>query len=388
MDRVGSNESVGNALCGVPRFGMAGLSRASRNATEGVLYRRRRGIALLLLLPLALLSASPAFSAEEVLPKHVTPDALKAVRAGLDYLARTQASDGAWHEGDGGQAYPVAMTSLAGTALLASGNTPTRGPYSTQIQGAIDYLAKCSTESGLLAGPGQDSGRPMHGHGFALMFLASAYGMESNETRRASLREVIEDAVLLTARGQSPAGGWTYIPGSGDEGSVTVTQVQALRAAHNAGFSVPRGTIEQAVRYLERCSTPEGGICYSLGSGGGARLPISAAAVATLYNAGEFDAPIAERCLDYVWGQFRGNPNWSKGGGHDYYCHLYASQGYYMAGDEYWDEYFPAAREQLLQQQDKGDGSWTGDGIGRTYGTSIALIILQLPYKYLPVYQR
>jgi len=27
-------------------------------------------------------------------------------------------------------------------------------------------------------------------------------------------------------------------------------------------------------------------------------------------------------------------------------------------------------------------------GIGKTYGTAIALIILQLPYKYLPVYQR
>jgi hypothetical protein len=38
--------------------------------------------------------------------------------------------------------------------------------------------------------------------------------------------------------------------------------------------------------------------------------------------------------------------------------------------------------------QDKGDGSWNGDGIGKAYGTAIALIILQLPYKYLPVYQR
>ena len=33
-------------------------------------------------------------------------------------------------------------------------------------------------------------------------------------------------------------------------------------------------------------------------------------------------------------------------------------------------------------------GIGNGDGIGRTYGTSIALIILQLPYKFLPVYQR
>jgi len=200
--------------------------------------------------------------------------------------------------------------------------------------------------------------------------------------------EAIRKGIELTSTSQSPAGGWTYIPGSGDEGSVTVTQVQALRAAHNTGFVVPNGTIENAVRYIERCSTPEGGIRYSLWSGGGARLAISAAAVATLYNAGEYDAPIAERCLDYVTAQFRATKDFRKGSGHDFYCHLYASQGFYMAGDELWDEYFPETRDHLLDQQDDADGSWGGNYLGKTYGTSIALIILQLPYKYLPVFQR
>jgi len=59
-----------------------------------------------------------------------------------------------------------------------------------------------------------------------------------------------------------------------------------------------------------------------------------------------------------------------------------------MAGNKYWDEYFPTVRDQLLKMQDGSEGSWNGDGIGKTYGTAIALIILQLPYKYLPVYQR
>ena len=58
-----------------------------------------------------------------------------------------------------------------------------------------------------------------------------------------------------------------------------------------------------------------------------------------------------------------------------------------MAGDAYWDIYFPKARDQLLSMQ-AADGSWNGDGIGTVFGTSIAAIILQLPYKYLPVFQR
>ena len=280
------------------------------------------------------------------------------------------------------------MTSLAGMALLANGNSPTRGRYATQVKRCTQFLVGCSNKSGLLTGAGQDAGQPMHGHGFALMYLASVYGMQGPGSLRDRAAEAVRKGINLTSTSQSPAGGWTYIPGAGDEGSVTVTQVQALRAAHNSGFSVPRGTIENAVRYIERCSTPEGGIRYSLRSGGAARLPISAAAVATLYNAGEYDSPIAERCLEYVTNQFRASKEWTRGGGHTFYCHLYASQGFYMSGDEMWDEYFPETSAHLLEMQNKEDGAWNGDHIGKTYGTAIALIILQLPYKYLPVFQR
>ena len=41
----------------------------------------------------------------EVLPKHVTPETIRAVNKGLDYLAAQQADDGSWITG-GGQAYP------------------------------------------------------------------------------------------------------------------------------------------------------------------------------------------------------------------------------------------------------------------------------------------
>jgi hypothetical protein len=323
---------------------------------------------------------------KEVLPKHMTPETLRSVIKGMDFLAGRQAEDGSWIVG-GGEAYPVAMTGLAGTALLAHGNSPTRGHYSKNVQGAVEYLVRCGTATGLITGPTQDSGQPMHGHGFALMFLACVYGMITKESLRNQVRTVIRKAVALTSQGQSAEGGWTYVPGAGDEGSVTVTQVQALRAAHNAGFLVPKAVIEEAVKYLERCRTPEGGIEYSLRSGGGPRLPISAAAVATLYNAGQFDSTIATDCLKYVWDQFRANEGFEKGGGHAFYTHLYAAQGFYMAGDQYWDAYFPRTRDQLIAMQ-QPDGSWMGDGIGQVYGTAIATIILQLPYKYLPVFQR
>jgi hypothetical protein len=358
------------------------------HSTQPTLSLGNRFQTLALACCLACMAATQAPAADQVMPKHMTPAALKAVGAGLDYLARSQMADGSWGSDAGGEAYPVAMTGLCGMAIMANGNSTTRGRYAPQVEKAVDYLLNCSTSSGLITGPGQDNGRPMHGHGFALLFLSCAYGTETKPARRDKIKEVIEKAIKLTSEGQSADGGWTYFPGGGDEGSVTVTQVQALRAAHNAGLHVPRGTISEAVNYIEMCSTPEGGICYSLRSQGGARLPISAAAVATLYNAGQYDAPVANRCLEYVWANFKDSKTWSKPGGFAYYCQLYASQAFYLAGDEYWDSYFPATRDQLLGMQDKSEGSWSGDNIGKAYGTSIALIILQLPYKYLPVFQR
>src|SRR5262245_63094076 len=121
-------------------------------------------------------------AADEVLPKHITPETLKAVRDGLDYLARTQADDGAWHDGQGGQAYPVAMSSLAGTALLAHGDSPTRGRYAPQLERATEFLIKCKTKSGLITSASQESGMPMHGHGLHLMHLASVSRDLANES--------------------------------------------------------------------------------------------------------------------------------------------------------------------------------------------------------------
>jgi prenyltransferase beta subunit len=324
---------------------------------------------------------------DDLLPRHVTAKSQLAVVKGLDYLARTQGADGSWRGARDGASYPVSMTALAGMAFLANGNTTSRGPYADNVRKAVRYLIRQQTSSGLIAGAGNENGRPMYGHGFSLLFLSTAYGMETDAAVRAQMHDVVKAATKLTAVSQSAMGGWTYVPGMGDEGSVTITQMQALRAAHNAGFTVPKATIEKAIRYLENCRTPEGGIRYSFNSGNQTRLPISAAAICSLYSAGEYDSPLAESCLELVFRYFRNDKdNWNRYG-HSYYANFYAAQAFYQAGDEYWDAFFPVTRDQLLSQQ-QPDGSWNGDGIGPTYGTSLALVILQLPYKFLPVYQR
>ena len=137
---------------------------------------------------------------KEVLPKHVTPETIRAVIKGLDYLAAQQAEDGSWITG-GGQAYPVAMTGLAGTALLAHGDSPTRGKYSKTVQGAVEFLVRCATPTGLITGPNQDSG---HAHARAWL-RAPVPGV--------GLRHDHQGVAAQAGAGRDPQGGHAHQPG-------------------------------------------------------------------------------------------------------------------------------------------------------------------------------
>jgi hypothetical protein len=59
----------------------------------------------------------------------------------------------------------------------------------------------------------------------------------------------------------------------------------------------------------------------------------------------------------------------------------------FQIGGESWAKYFPSVRERLVNSQ-AGDGSWRGDDVGSTYRTAISTLILSLPYRYLPIFQR
>lgn len=333
------------------------------------------------------LAARPIAAADKR-PDGVTPEVERMIRAGINYLVRTQNRDGSWNNMGGWGTYPTAMTALAGTALLMSGSTPTRGPHARNVRKAADFLVRVAQPNGLIATPAEE-GRSMHGHGFALMFLAQVYGMEEDRATQRRIRDVIVRAVRITERSQSRAGGWLYSPSSsGDEGSVTVTQIQALRACRDAGIQVNPGTIRNAVRYIERSANPDGGIRYRAMGGGASRPPITAAAVATLYNAGKYDSPLALKCLAYCDRTIAVHSGGSSSSwGHYYYSHLYYAQAKYHRGGREWSRYYRAMTAHLASTQ-ASDGSWMGDHVGTSYGTAIALTILQLPYQYVPIYQR
>ena len=270
------------------------------------------------------------------------------------------------------------MTALAGIALLAEGSTTTQGKYADNIRRAVDYLVSRSRPNGLIGEPLARDNRYTYGHGFSVLFLSQILGEEEDLDRRRTLIDVLGRAVEFTGQAQTNAGGWGYVSAKEgnhqDEGSTTITQVQALRGCRNSGIPVPREIIDNAIEYIRRCTLPDGGVQYS-SQGGGARPAITAAAVACLFNAGEYDDDFVPRLLDYC------EKNLSnvalEGFGHWHYAHYYYSQVLYREGGDTWEEYRDKITTKILNEQSP-DGSWNQGYIGPIYTTSINLTILQL----------
>src|SRR3954471_16978140 len=250
-------------------------------------------------LVVGLLAAQTTARGEEI-PKEYQ----ETVKKGLAWMAKNQFKDGHW-EGVNGQ-YAVSMTALGGMSLLCEGSTIREGKYRDNIRRAVNWLMDRVQPNGLIGNPTSqaEGGRYMYGHGFGLLFLACVVGEEENAKRRERLVQLLEKACKYSLDAQTNRGGWGYVSakdGSNfDEGSVTITQVQALRAARNAGIVVPKSIIDKAQEYLKNCTTGGGGVIYSLQSGGGGeRPPLTAAAVACMFNSGEYNAELPKKWLKF-----------------------------------------------------------------------------------------
>lgn len=317
--------------------------------------------------------------APQVRGDEITPKQQAAVEKGLAWLASRQGPDGSY--GGASMGKNPAVTALAGLAFMQAGNLPGRGKYGENVQRCLNYILACAQDSGLIVSD-QSSG-PMYGHGFATLFLAEIYGMTGDER----VKEKLQRAVRLIQKTQNPEGGWRYQPVPYDADiSVTICQVMALRAARDAGIKVEKEVIDKSIAYVRACQNPDGGFSYMARQAGGSGFARSAAGVSSLYYAGIFEGDEITRGLGYI-NKFipgRGGAMNAQMEGHFFYGNYYAVQAMFLAGGDWWAKWYPAIRDQLIALQD-ASGAWK-DQFSEEYGTSMALIILQMPNRYLPVY--
>jgi hypothetical protein len=334
----------------------------------------------------------------------ITPETQAAIDRGLAFLAQVQQDDGAFTSDRLGGGSAVGIAALAGLALMAGGHQPGRGRYARTVSRIVDYLlasaagptpgflASAEVQRGFRGGQNQQA---MYSHGFGCLFLSEVSGMLPDPARQRQVKAALEQAVAFTVRAQNKEGGWRYEPQpQAADTSVTVAQMMALRAARNAGLFVRKKVVDDGVDFLKSCQEPDGGFRY-LRAGGTLNMPgsafaRSAASLVGLFSAGLYTGPQVERGLRYVM-QFLPVRQFSLREIRDnyyYYGHYYAALAMWTAGGEYWSQWFPAIRTDLLTRARAAGGVWQDTHFGPAYATAMSLIVLQLPNNYLPILQK
>jgi hypothetical protein len=332
-------------------------------------------------------------------------DVRPQVGKGLAYLIRHQAADGSW-AGTAGQ-FPTSITSLAGLALLMEGTTPSEGKYAPQLRKAIDWMVAQARDSGMILAPNvSEQSRYMLSHGLATMFLACAYAAEEDPARRDKLAKVLAKAVAFAASAQTSRGGWGYVTAAEGndfhEGHATVLVLQGLRAARSAGIAVPKAVLDGATKYFEDSTNPRGGIIYSLLSGANAAgRPVISAGAAALSLHGETRSPKVAGWVKFAAEDLNSDLT-RRNDSFALLQHFYFSRLAYTLGTDGHRKLDPAAKDtelirwpayrkvlygsmKTIQQE---DGSWADRDIGPAFGTSLALIILQLENEAVPFFRR
>jgi hypothetical protein len=253
--------------------------------------------------------------------------------------------------------------------------------HSSSIRKAADWLMAQSPagRDGLIfSGHASESSRYMQGHGLATLFLAGVCTREEDEVRRKKTEEALARAIKYIIQAQSTQGGWydtSKIEGH-DFAAIpaTVTQLQALQGALNAGVPIPRGVINDGREYLRNALTTRKPQSPK------SELADTAAALASnnLSRWAESKDPLRKKWFEDcrsklpIGGDFKF--------GRDELAHYYYAQAEYAHHDDAWTAYSTAIFDQLRKTQNK-DGSWpAGNGtcVGPVYSTAVWCTVLQL----------
>lgn len=320
--------------------------------------------------------------------QEITPAGQAAVKRGLSFLASRQRPDGSFAS-DSGYGDTTAIVGCCALAFMGAGNTPDSGEYGVNVARCLQFLVRSTQSSGLVYTRSPDR-HPMYHHALATLAMAEAWGMSQDK----ELRDALKRAVNVIVSTQNAQGGWRYNPVVADADlSVTVMELLALRAAKDAGMFVPKETIDLGIRYvLANYDQGTGSFCYQPGAVGDENQSfcMTGAGILSLQVAGNYRAKEVDQGVKYLL-QYQPVGTRDNNGAFFFYGNYYASMGIYQAqsrgeaGRRAWNAWYPAITRTLISRQ-RADGGW--DGGYDPYGTCMALLVLEIPYRYLPIYQR
>jgi hypothetical protein len=338
-----------------------------------------------------------------------------AVDRGLAWLATQQQPDGSFPTISVGQ---PGVTSLCALAFMAHGHNPGEGRYGERLERATKFILSCQKENGLVAlhGPeGPTINRAMswelgvttaYDHAISSLALSEIYGM-GKAKRSEPLQRAIEKSLATTLEMQNwpkdrdvDKGGWRYIKDFDKQDSdlsLTGWDLMFLRSARNAGFNVPKKSIDDAVAYIRRTFDKDMGVFgYTTVHGDSYSRAMAGAGILALAHAGFHDS--VEAKTSARWLHKYSFTDYNTGGGVPYadryhYSLFNACYAMYQLGGSDWAQFFPPTVRTLLAAQ-MVDGSWDAESFhrdrpfGKSYTTAMVILALGAPNQFLPVFQR
>ena len=317
-----------------------------------------------------------------------------AVQLALQWLADHQSADGRWDGGDfdeschecGGETdvdVEIALTGLSLLCFLAADHTHDKeGPYRDTVERALSWLLEQQSQSGDLR-----AAETMYSHGIATIALAEGYGM----TKDSRLRDPVRRAVDFIARSRSRQTGiWRYEPGESGDTSVLGWQIMALKSAYAAGVEVPMEPFVSASHWLERVSSRKYPGLYAYQPRREVTPSMTAEGLFIQQMLGlRKDEPRMRQSVKFILNYL---PDWDEAP-NTYYWY-YATLALFHRQGEPWRIWNEALTEQLLtnqHQEGRAAGSWDPDGEwasvgGRVYQTALCTLMLEVYYRYLPMY--
>lgn len=322
-----------------------------------------------------------------------------AVKLGLEWFQKTQADDGSWdYKKYGvadkyrkeGQDHTVGITGLALLAFLGAGHHHEGdGPFKDTVDKALRYLLNEQKDNGQFPGA-------MYHQGICTMALAEAYGLSNDTSLEMATRRGIEAIVAA----QTGTGGWDYSHRSArdrSDTSVTGWQIMALKSARKVGIEFPEAVYTKAVDFLAEVSDEKGAIGYESAGERAWRTTnaLTAAGLnAYLFVGLEADDPRIQRALAILLAKLPKAPkqigeSWSPRA--DIYFWYHGALALSRLGGPEWNIWNERVKPILLTLQDK-QGEWKGswkpagtahaDRCGRIYVTALAIMALEVYYRY------
>jgi hypothetical protein len=351
-------------------------------------------------IPIAFSARTPEARREAVQRLGGTEQSEAAVERGLQWLAAHQFAAGHWsihelscdHEqciGLGTYPADTAATGLALLSFLGVGQTHLEGQYQSEVGRGLTWLTQQQQPNGSLAGPPSEFAQ-FYSHGIATIALCEAYGMSQDS----KLRSAAQRAIDFIVQSQHPTlGGWRYQPNQESDTSVSGWQLMALRSAQMAGLKVPLNTFAAVSDWLEvvedetlpgrfryhptrpvtEAMTAEGLLMRQYLGSPATNVSLQQGAAWLVQRLPRTDAPNA-----YYW--------------------YYATQVMFHLQGPHWQTWNATTRDLLVNtQQTEGPaaGSWDperpvkdawGRSGGRLYVTCLHLLMLEVYYRHLPLY--